>query len=417
MFLMLEMTRRVRQWPATSGIGVWVVAGALVGIATHNGDGEPWSLAFALMAVWLWGRASSRGEAFATMVGYYLGSGRGLYLGTWTFFGGGTEGVTMAAGAWLGPALLMGMAWALAWGRAGSWWRAVAALIVLAVPPVGIVGWGSPLTAAGVLFPGWGVVGLALMGAVSAVAASWGEWSRASNGCRRRGAQALGVGIAGLVLLANGLYGEPAATGNWLGVDTYIGKGNEEGFSAWQEVVALGDQIGRASAPVTVFPELVGGNLAANKLFWSGAEGSLREKGRSALVGGVVLRPDGTLDNVVVVLGAQGDDASGPVTWGNRMPVPVAMWRPWAKTGPRYAAHWSADGVRQWRGERVATLICYEQLLVWPAALTVAARPDRLLAVNNLWWARDTSIPGIQLAVSRAWARLMGVPIVVARNW
>ncbi len=45
--------------------------------------------------------------------------------------------------------------------------RYVAACLVMAVPPFGILGWAHPITAAGVLFPRWGWCGLIVMAAAS----------------------------------------------------------------------------------------------------------------------------------------------------------------------------------------------------------------------------------------------------------
>ena len=83
--------------------------------------------------------------------------------------------------------------------------RYLAAAVLLAIPPFGIVGWAHPVTAAGVLFPGWGwwglgatVVGLMTMttrtwlqaGALMAVAWAWSAttWISPSSpaGCSSR---------------------------------------------------------------------------------------------------------------------------------------------------------------------------------------------------------------------------------------
>src|SRR5690606_10071245 len=51
------------------------------------------------------------------------------------------------------------------WTAKRGWQRPVrylVAAILMSLPPFGIVGWASPITAAGVLFPGWGWLGLAV---------------------------------------------------------------------------------------------------------------------------------------------------------------------------------------------------------------------------------------------------------------
>jgi apolipoprotein N-acyltransferase len=68
-------------------------------------------------------------------------------------------------------------------------------------------------------------------------------------------------------------------------------------------------------------------------------------------------------------------------------------------------------------GHRVAVLICYEQVIVWPILQSVWHHPDVLVAVANDWWARDTTIPGVQLNSARAWAKLFDLPLAVAFNY
>ena len=48
---------------------------------------------------------------------------------------------------------------------------------------------------------------------------------------------------------------------------------------------------------------------------------------------------------------------------------------------------------------------------------TLAERaPDMIVATGNGWWTAGTSIVGIQRASAEAWARLFGVPLVMAFN-
>jgi apolipoprotein N-acyltransferase len=101
------------------------------------------------------------------------------------------------------------------------------------------------------------------------------------------------------------------------------------------------------------------------------------------------------------------------------MPVPVSMWQPWlAWTGQGGGARASFFGnpVVEVAGRRVAPLICYEQLLVWPVLQSMLYSPDVVVAIGNDWWTADTSILAIQRASTQAWARLFGLPLVLAFN-
>lgn len=127
------------------------------------------------------------------------------------------------------------------------------------------------------------------------------------------------------------------------------------------------------------------------------------------------------------VIGTQGYDAvmvaldltGAKILYRQRMPVPVAMWQPWRSwlglSGGARATLFG-DPVVEVAGQRIAPLICYEQLVVWPVLQSVFHRPNLIVAIANGWWARDTSIPAIQLASVEAWAWLFDLPLVTAFN-
>lgn len=68
------------------------------------------------------------------------------------------------------------------------------------------------------------------------------------------------------------------------------------------------------------------------------------------------------------------------------------------------------------RGTSIATLICYEQLLVWPILQSAMSGPDLFVAPANGWWTVGTDIVAIQIAATTAWARLFNLPLVIAVN-
>lgn len=109
----------------------------------------------------LWAMAPSRGIAAFVSLGYFLAASRGLPQGVANFY---------AADLW--PGLLLWLiasasfviVHAVLWTRRRGKVRAaryLVASLVMALPPFGITGWAQPITAAGVLFPGWGWWGLA----------------------------------------------------------------------------------------------------------------------------------------------------------------------------------------------------------------------------------------------------------------
>ncbi len=65
---------------------------------------------------------------------------------------------------------------------------------------------------------------------------------------------------------------------------------------------------------------------------------------------------------------------------------------------------------------RIAPLICYEQLIVWPVLQSMLHSPDIIVATGNGWWTAGTPIVAIQTASVTAWAKLFDQPLVLAFN-
>jgi len=85
------------------------------------------------------------------------------------------------------------------------------------------------------------------------------------------------------------------------------------------------------------------------------------------------------------------------------------------KTGGAIAQFF-ANPVVSVGGQRVAPLICYEQLIIWPVLQSMLHNPDLVIAVGNDWWTKGTSITAIQRASTEAWARLFDKPLVMSFN-
>ena len=140
----------------------------------------------------------------------------------------------------------------------------------------------------------------------------------------------------------------------------------------------------------------------------------LRGTHATVIAGAVVITAAG-YDNVMIEFTARG----GRILYRERMPVPVSMWQPWlawfGQTGGA-RADFFANPVVSLAGRRVAMLICYEQLLVWPILQSMLYQPELTVAAGNDWWTGGTNIAGVQRAITEAWGRLFGVPIVFAVN-
>ena len=108
--------------------------------------------------------AKSRTHAYALMFSYYGAASWPLIPGARAFFG--LEG-TPLIGLFLclAAAALLALPWGLLFtrGRGKAALSVPLCILITAVPPLGIIGWASPLLSAGVLFPGSKWLGLLLV--------------------------------------------------------------------------------------------------------------------------------------------------------------------------------------------------------------------------------------------------------------
>ena len=107
------------------------------------------------------------------------------------------------------------------------------------------------------------------------------------------------------------------------------------------------------------------------------------------------------------------------ILYRERMPVPGSMWQPWrpflGQSGGA-KANFFENPAASVADSRIAPLICYEQLIVWPVLQSMLYDPDVVLAVGNGWWTEGTSIVAIQQASTVAWARLFTKTLVLSFN-
>lgn len=404
-------------WPhdqiSVSGWIPWAVFGSGIGYLAWGNVGS---------LLWLWllpfafGRASSRSAAYALMLGYYLAGARGLPAGAAVFFG---EAAPWWYGAvlWIGASALLALPFGLLWSddvkRRGL--RFLVALAIVAVPPLGLIGWCSPLAAAGALFPGLGWIGLVATAGLMA----WISMARLS--VDQAVVMVLIGGMVGLICNIEALIASPAAPTHWRGMDTEFPRLSSGGhddagqlLASMQRIRWIKDLAATVPAGETrVLPETVLGPLGGLAEFQlQQAEQALEARGSRLVVGAEVPQPDGRYINALVVLGST--TVKRPII-AQGIPVPVAMWNPFGRNGA-VADLWGRSAVVDLGGTRVGGLICYEQLLPWPIFQRVVARPSVLLAVSNVWWARGTVIPAIQRQTVHAFARLFSLPVIAATN-
>jgi hypothetical protein len=353
----------------------------------------------------LWYRARSRWSASAVALAYYLAVSRGIPFGAGVFFAETAPGWFSWA-LWAVAGLVNASPWVICWSQRPRQ-RLLGlpvALVLGAVPPIGLIGWTHPITTAGVLFPGLGFIGIGLL---------LGLWLAISNN-RPRWAAGLVIVAAAVNVVALGSE-EGMTPKGWAGIDTQFGRYRVapgvddfmEAFGRLRAVQAAARDLSPGS--VAVMPETILGlytEVTAAELVDTAER--LRGQGSTVLVGAGRAIGSGFENGLVVV----GD---GEPQWiRQRIPVPIGMWRPWAPDS--VAADPWGNGVAIVAGVRVAVLICYEELLIWPVLLSMAHGPEAIVGAANDWWARDTSIPAIQRQSLALWGRLFAKPVITAVN-
>jgi hypothetical protein len=376
----------------------------LVGLSVATGwiawSGIALLLPVSLVFPILWSIATSRKFAALISAAYFLTASRGLPQGVAAFY---------QSDLW--PGLLL-------WFCASSSFVAIhtalwtanararpfcflAAALLMAVPPFGITGWAHPITAAGILFPGWGWWGLATTTA-------------GLIGLVTRTRPAVAIALTGAWAWSAAVWTYPEVPQPWRGVDLEMGAslGRQPSLARQRDLIATVRSAADDGVGIVVLPENALGSWTPTvERRWVR---SLAGTSATAVVGATLVTVDG-YDNVLVAISAQG----GNVLYRERMPVPGSMWQPWrtwlGQSGGARADVF-ANPIVQLGGKRIAPLICYEQLIIWPVLQSMLHDPDLILAVGNGWWTAGTSIVDVQRASVVAWARLFAKPLVISFN-
>ncbi len=413
-----------------------IVAAALLGFAISTG--HPVGIVVAIAMPALTFRQRSRRHATYTALLFFACAIWPVIPGARNFFGPHVS-LLNALLLWSIATVLLSCPWAALWSpnRPQMLWRIPIALIIASLPPLGVIGWASPLTAAGFLFPATAWIGLL---ACAGCATALGVFPRACA-----------TSAFLLAVLANAIHpNDPVPPPGWKAVNTKFGGVAHSAITPdmeYQTAEAIQHEALSGTASVIVFPETVVPYWTdATDQFWRTGLDALRAKRKTILVGALVPRSDhsnaqrfdfsaeiamlksgeiplrlappqnqhvpdsgGSYFNAVI---ARGADTS---IFRQRIPVPIAMWKPLSSHGAPINV--LGPGILNVHRERVAMLICYEQLLVWPILASMTQHPTVMVAVANDHWAVGTPIPRFQLSAVRGWSRLFGIPYLSAVNF
>lgn len=355
----------------------------------------------ALLFPLLWAKAPDRWTAFLVAAAYFFSASRGLPIGGSTYF---SADLWVGLVLWLASALTFVLIHTLLWVARHGWQRPLrygVVLVLTGLPPFGITGWAHPLTAAGVLFPGFGWTGLGMTVLILAFLVARPGWRPA-------------LLLASLWLWSAVSWTDPGPPKGWQGVDLSMGAslGRDPSLRLQYDLVTRVEDGAQAGSSVIVLPEsALGFWTPVLERFWRAA---LEPHSMTVIAGAAIITENG-YDNVILAIDRRGTR----IVYRQRMPVPISMWRPWQKSvggAGSTPARVFSNPVVEIKEVNVAPLICYEKLLLWPILHSMVYRPDVIVLIGNGWWTDGSNIVAIQKANATAWAKLFGIPVISAFN-
>jgi hypothetical protein len=347
---------------------------------------------------------------------YYLAATWPVIPGAHNFFGEHAPR-PMAYGLWLLLALFGTLPWVVFFHRRAPEWSALAALALLALPPLSLVTVGYPLTAAGIWFPGTAWVGLLapcfLLAARRLFSMPWIVGLMAASSLiahvfarvPQRDPQ-----IVAMNTRFGGLGFDIESGPSLINAQMEVLRGQLDAQQKFIENAALAHK-----GSVVFFPE---GAIRAYSSFidqqWKPFLDQLASQHTTIVFGTTAPLPY-TRAAYRNLLAQRGWTPDGRFAYVQRVPVPISMW----KIGDRESGFpllLQNSGAFKIRNQYAGVLMCYEQLLAWPALQTLAEQPDFLVAPRNVYFAKDTPIPAVQHQAAQSWADLWGIPLYEAQN-
>lgn len=413
-----------------------------IGLAVSTGHPIGLAMAAGMPIVCL--TPGNRKAAFESTLGYYTAGLWPMIPGLQRYIGSAASPLVPFA-VWLLAAILLAVPWTVAWtDRPAQYiWRVPLAFVAATIPPLGIIGFISPLTSAGYLFPttGWaGLAAVALLPGVLLAARRMAPRVRLAVAC-------LTFATCGLLALGGRMRTtvKTETIPGWVGVNTHFGDLTQP-FRDYAAATFIQQKAAESPARVLIFPEFIVPRWSeATEAFWRRTLDKCRARGQVLLIGaglpsnarmkddrppfnfaasidaletgdssslGTVPASEGSnpesVENALLIVGA----SSGKLY--QRVPVPIGMWRPFSNVS--VPLRLNGPGVIEVDHQRAAVLICYEEMLTFPVLASMLHHPTAIIGISNSFWFDETTIPVYQAAALRAWARLFHLPLFTAVN-
>jgi hypothetical protein len=376
---------------------LFAVAAALGGAGW---SGRPSLHCFALLFPFLYLRSRRRSDALSALF-YYAAATWAAVPGAEAFFRTANNPV-LPISIWAALTGLGAAPWILFYSRRFLTVSAVAALSVLAIPPLSLMTVAHPLIAAGEWYPGtrWAGLGLPLV---------------LIFGYRQLGHLGTIAVLIGASIATHAVFERPGPDPHIVAINTETGGVTlrDPSGSATEKQEASIQRIA-LSHPDTllILPESAIPNWSPmHDARWASTFALLREQHTGLLIGTTIPVPNTEANrNVLLSRGF-----TERLSYVQRVPVPLGMWRFGEDRDGFPLMLRFPSTIRVWN-RRAGVLLCYEQLIVWPALETLAHNPELLIAPSNIYWASKTTIPANQHLAAQDWADLWAIPLYEASN-
>jgi hypothetical protein len=355
---------------------------------------------FALLFPFVYLQSRSRLDSLCAFF-YYAAATWSVIPGSQSFFQTGHNFVLPLA-IWAALVALCSAPWVCLFSRRYVPLSAIAAIAVLAFPPLSLVTVAHPLIAAGHWFPGTRWFGLGL--GVILIAAY-----------RRFGTPMTLAVLVAASIATHARFHRPVPDPHIVGVNTnFGGQSPHDDIDSRLELQEQTIQQIALAHPDTllIFPESVIPSWnGMHETRWASVFAQLKRQRTGLLIGTTIPIPNTEANRNVLLSRGYTERLS----YVQRVPVPIGMWhlREQRRGFPLMLRF--PPTIRVWN-RRAGVLVCYEQLAFWPAIETLAHNPDMLLAPSNVYWAVNTPIPAIQHVAAQDWADLWAIPLYEASN-
>lgn len=384
--------------PAQATTAILYACSAAIGGAGWSGD--PALNCFALLFPFVYLHSRRRLDSLCAVF-YYAAATWSVIPGAQGFFRTGHNFVLPLA-IWAALIALGSAPWVGFYSRRYLPVSAIAALAVLALPPLSLVTVAHPLIAAGRWFPGTRWFGLGL--AIVLIAAY-----------RRFGTPMTIAVLIAASIATHARFHRPVPDPHILAVNTNFGgePSHDDAGSRLELQERTIQQIALAHPnTLLLFPEsIIPSWNGMHEARWATTFARLKQQRTGLLIGTTIPIPNTEANRNVLLSRGHTERFS----YVQRVPVPLGMWHFGDKRRGFPLMLRFPPTIRVWN-RRAGVLVCYEQLAFWPAAETLAHNPDMLLAPSNVYWAANTSIPAIQHVAAQDWADLWAIPLYEASN-